>query len=217
MRVVEIFSSIDGEGVRAGELATFVRLAGCNLHCSYCDTSYAQDADSGKEMTMDDVMSEVARHQNTNVTLTGGEPLLNGCDLACQLADKGYNVNIETNGSLDITPVLRDGIIVTMDFKTPSSGETESMLLSNLNKLRPEDVLKFVMADTDVDFVEKLLQQSYPLHCPFIYLSPVFGKGKPAFFVECLKRWSRSGIDTGKMRVQLQLHKYIWDPNTKGV
>lgn len=219
MRVVEIFDSIDGEGIRAGELATFIRLAGCNLRCTYCDTSYALKYCDGKETTQDDVLKTVAEIGNRNITLTGGEPLLtkHGIELVHALSTAGYSVNIETNGSIDITPVLIERTIVTMDYKTPSSGVEDAMLLDNLQRLRGCDVLKFVAGESDLPRIKEILTNHYPVQSPYIYLSPVFGKIKPERLVEFLKELREAGINTKKARVQLQMHKYIWNPSKKGV
>lgn len=216
MKVVEIFDSIDGEGVRAGELATFIRLAGCNLKCSYCDTAYAIPFDCGDEMTIPHIL-EVMRHiGNKNVTLTGGEPLLHeeGFELANALACAGYHVNIETNGSIDIRFVGID-CLVTMDWKVPSSGMEAAMKASNLEKLTEKDVLKFVIAKSDFQYVADFLQEHRP-QC-YVYLSPVFGEVEPHELVEFAKHLREIGVDTSKLRVQLQLHKFIWPVEMRGV
>ena len=219
MRVVEIFDSIDGEGIRAGELATFIRLAGCNLRCTYCDTPYALKWCDGQEMPLDAVLRTVKEIGNKNITLTGGEPLLtaHGVELAVALAKEGYLVNIETNGSIDIRPVQIERTVITMDYKTPSSGVEDAMLLDNLHRLRGQDVLKFVAGESDLPRLKELLTEHYPVQSPYIYFSPVFGKIEPERLVEFLKELRSAGINTRKMRVQLQLHKYIWNPNKKGV
>lgn len=216
MRVIEIFDSIDGEGLRAGELATFIRLAGCNLKCSYCDTAYSIPMDSGEEMTIPHIL-EVVRHiGNKNITLTGGEPLLHeeGFELANALSDAGYRVNVETNGSIDIRFVGIDSLI-TMDWKAPSSGMEAAMKASNLEKLTEKDVLKLVIAKSDFDYVADFLRQ-HRLPC-YIYLSPVFGQVEPKELVEFAKHLREIGVDTSKLRVQLQLHKFIWPVDMRGV
>ena len=132
MKVNEIFSSIDGEGIRAGELATFIRLAGCNLRCNYCDTQYALETSSGKEMTIDEILEEVAKYNVKNITLTGGEPLIHKDveKLINKLLENNYKVNIETNGAVDIEKYIGK-CLITMDYKTKSSQMEEKMMLKN--------------------------------------------------------------------------------------
>lgn len=215
MNVVEVFLSIDGEGIRAGKLATFIRLAGCNLRCSYCDTKYAQNMTDGEEMSVLAIIDRVKELGCKNVTLTGGEPLLNknGFILAHALAERGYSVNIETNGSIDISDLLDEpNVIVTMDYKSPSSGCEKNMLLSNLEKLREQDVLKFVIEESDFDAVRAVLER-HKIKAQ-IFLSPVFGKVEPSQIVDFMKR---EFLGRENIRVQLQLHKFIWKPETRGV
>lgn len=217
MRVVEIFDSIDGEGIFAGSLATFIRLAGCNLRCSYCDTPYALKMDDGEEMEVSDIVKACQNLGNRHVTLTGGEPLIHyGVKyLVNQLADNGFIVNIETNGSIPIAPYIRDNVVITMDYKTSSSGEKDKMKLENLAFLRETDVLKIVCDDSDFDEIWRLLAKSKVKS--YVYLSPVFGKIEPQSLVSMLKTMRDIGIDTEKFRVQVQLHKVIWPPEKRGV
>lgn len=207
--VNEIFDSIEGEGKRAGALATFIRLTSCNLRCSYCDTAYAFQA--GTPMDVQDVLAKV---HYSNVTLTGGEPLLQ--DIRPLLDGlRSHSVNIETNGSIDITPFFDyDHVFFTVDFKCGSSGETDKMLPCNFKHLRKQDVLKFVVGSREdlvqaknvyTTFYENLKYQQ-------IFVSPVFGKIEPADIVDFLKAENLS-----TWRIQLQLHKFIWDPNRRGV
>lgn len=214
--VNEIFGSIDGEGLRTGELATFIRLAGCNLRCTYCDTAYALKCNQGNEMTIDEILEAVEEIGFKNITLTGGEPLIhrNVEQLIDRLIESGFKVNIETNGSVDITPYINKDVLITMDYKTPASGEVNKMLLSNLEKLRESDVLKFVCDADDLIHITSILK-IYKPKC-YIYLSPIFGKIEPAELVDYLKGLN-SVVDTSKMRVQVQLHKIIWNPEERGV
>ena len=216
MKVNEIFGSIDGEGLRTGELATFIRLAGCNLRCRYCDTSYALKNCDGKEMSIDEILNEAHKIGFKNITLTGGEPLIhkNVNELINRLIVEDFNVNIETNGSIDITPYLKNNVLITMDYKTPGSGEVEKMLLSNISKLRESDVLKFVCNKDDLEHVTKVLKEYKP-KC-YVYLSPIFNEIEPYELVDYLKELNKE-IDTSKIRVQVQLHKIIWDPTERGV
>ena len=136
MVVNEIFGSIDGEGIRAGELASFVRLAGCNLRCSYCDTQYALDKNAGTEMLVNEIIDELNKIGIKNVTLTGGEPLQHkDIDILIdELIKSNYKVNIETNGSINIEKYVGK-CLITMDYKCPSSKMENTMNLANIEKL----------------------------------------------------------------------------------
>ncbi len=204
--VNEIFDSIDGEGKRAGELATFIRLTGCNLRCSYCDTTYAFT--QGCEMSITDIADKVSYR---NVTLTGGEPLYQDVHtLLEQLHD--HDINVETNGSMDILPYFKyPNVWFTVDYKCKTSGESNAMLPSNFFHLRPQDVVKFVVGSIDDLEQAKKVCNAYDFVCP-VYISPVFGKIKPAQIVDYMKKH-----DLEKWKMQLQLHKFIWKPNARGV
>lgn len=218
MRVNEIFKSIDGEGLRTGELTTFIRLAGCNLRCSYCDTCYALKNSNGMEMSVDEVVKKAKKMDYRNITLTGGEPLIHKDvdSLISKLCENGFYVNIETNGSVPIDKyILNKNILITMDYKVPSSGVEKSMNLSNLEKLRANDVLKFVIGKGDFERVEQVIK-NHSIKS-YIYLSPVFSEIEPVELVYFMKNMHIKGIDTSKMRVQIQLHKIIWNPNERGV
>lgn len=206
--VCEIFDSIEGEGKRAGELATFIRLVGCNLRCRYCDTDYAFTG--GTLMTIPEIMQKVHYRK---VTITGGEPLIH--DIHPLLAVlKDYEVNIETNGSQPIESYFKyPNVFFTVDFKTYSSGMTKSMEIRNFKRLRKNDVLKFVVGSV-ID-----LMQSYEMYLRYpnlkdkrIYLSPVYGEIEPKQIVKFMQDNKLT-----KWRIQLQLHKFIWDPQMKGV
>lgn len=216
MLVNEIFRSIEGEGIRAGYPAIFIRLFGCNLGCSYCDTKYSCSGVDYVEKSVDDIVAECQKYPDiSRITLTGGEPLIHKDIrlLVYELLAKGYEVNIETNGSIDIEPFVNmEKVIITMDWKSPSSGMNELMNKRNLSLLRPQDVLKFVVGTTaDLFNVATVLEKSEIKAQPFI--SPIFGKIAPnsivAFMltVPALKN----------CRLQIQLHKVVWDPNTRGV
>lgn len=209
LRVTEVFDSIEGEGKRAGELATFIRLTGCNLRCSYCDTTYAFDG--GQLITVGDILQKV---HYRNVTITGGEPLAQPlAPLLQQL--KSYNVNIETNGSIPITPYLDfPHVFFTIDFKCGSSGMRDTMILRNFSKLRKRDVLKFVVGDmNDLREAEAFFfSRERELRKCKIYVSPVFGKISPEDIVEFMKQEKLAA-----WKLQLQIHKIIWDPQKRGV
>lgn len=214
MKVVEIFKSIDGEGIRAGFPVTFIRLAGCNLNCSYCDSRYACDWEEKDvtEMTPEEIYKDVYKKGNRKITLTGGEPLIHEDVniLIALLTDNGFYVNIETNGSVDIIPYTKSSkILITMDYKCPSSGMSDMMLLKNLEELRKKDVLKFVVGSkADLDCCRDMIKYTEAQ----IFISPVFGKIEPKQIVEYMLEH-----DMQECRIQLQLHKFIWNPDERGV
>lgn len=211
MKVVEIFKSIDGEGIRAGFPVTFIRLEGCNLRCSYCDTKYSYENSKYTDMTVTEIYEKVFRLGCHKITLTGGEPLIHDDvdELIQKLVDEGYEVNIETNGSVDIQPYLQKNIIVTMDYKCPSSGMEDEMLIDNLQKLRKKDVLKFVVGNCeDLNICQNVKNCSKAQ----IFISPVFGMIEPKTIVEYMISHNMNDC-----RVQLQLHKFIWKPEERGV
>lgn len=215
MKVIEIFDSIDGEGIFAGELATFIRLAGCNLRCRYCDTTYSFKADTAEDMCLNDIIKKCKEYGNKHITLTGGEPLIHkeALELVKQLCKLDYIVNIETNGSIDISPYQMVNTVITADYKTKSSGENKRMLNTNLSQLRNTDVLKIVCSANDFDDIEKLLC-STEIKAP-IYLSPIFKEVKPVQLVDFLK--NLRGKTKNRVKMQIQLHKIIWDADKRGV
>lgn len=210
--VNEIFTSIEGEGIRTGFLSTFVRFNGCNLACGYCDTKYAQKPQE-PNMSLHDILEAVSQSGCGRVTLTGGEPLFRGYmqELIQELSWLGYHVNIETNGSIILPDcVTLPGVFVTMDWKCPSSGMLGSMLESNLKKLTYNDVLKFVVA-TKEDLEEFKRIYNMDLICTYV-LSPVYGQIEPKELVQFVK----DNMLENTM-VQVQLHKIIWNPDERGV
>lgn len=218
--VNEIFTSIDGEGKTAGMLTTFIRLAGCNLRCKWCDTAYALQKGQGEPMSVATVADAVQTHA---VTITGGEPLEQPAvlELAALLMQRGIAVNVETNGSRSVEPLLAlphadSLLLVTLDWKLPGSGMEKCMNPQHFRALRPGDVLKFVVASAaDLARAREVVEMLQP-PC-YIYLSPVFGAIEPESLVEALKEWHAAGVDVRRMRVQLQLHKIIWAPDRRGV
>lgn len=218
MRVAEQFVSINGEGPRAGELAVFVRFQGCNLRCSYCDTQWANERDCAfVERSPEEIDRSVRALGVTNVTLTGGEPLLQpemGRLLALLLRDGGLRVEIETNGAVDLAPFCAQSRpAFTMDYKLPSSGMEGFMKPSNFALLEAQDTVKFVCgSQEDLDRAGAVIrEQALPGRC-HVYLSPVFGAIEPVQLVDFLARERLNEV-----RVQLQLHKFIWDPEKRGV
>ena len=214
MKVVEIFESIDGEGIFVGHPATFIRLYGCNLKCSYCDSRYACEGQEYTEMTIKDIIAKADEFGHTHITLTGGEPLIHKdvASLIKRLARAKYQVNIETDGAVDIVPYIRRGVIFTLDYKCPSSGMEDRMVLTNLKALREKDVLKFVVGtDEDLHKAKRIIEEYHLRGYCNIFISPVFGF-EPKKIVEFILREHLEGV-----RVQLQIHKFIWDPDKKGV
>lgn len=221
MQVVEKFISINGEGKRAGELAVFIRFKGCNLRCSYCDTMWANEADcSYEEESPEEILSYIKESGVKNVTLTGGEPLLQKemktlLSLLLEEAEKAdLRVEIETNGA-----VLLEGFcdkkrpVFTMDYKLPSSGCEAAMKKENFACLTTEDSVKFVCGNReDLQRAGEIIE-SYGLteKCQ-VYFSPVFGKIEP---VDIVNYMIEKRINDA--RVQIQMHKVIWDPEERGV
>ncbi len=211
MKINEIFHSIQGESTRAGYPCTFVRLAECSLRCGYCDTAYAFH--DGREMTQDAVMQEVQRAGCRFVTITGGEPLLQEevHPLIARLLDEGFDVQIETSGAIDITPVDRRARVI-LDVKTPGSGMLERMDWENVARLRAGDEVKFVLTGRE-DYVwarETIRRLKLPTAVPLL-LSPAHGVLDPADLAEWMKQ------DHLEARLHLQIHKYIWGADRRGV
>ena len=217
-RLAEHFISINGEGRCAGELALFLRFAGCNLRCAWCDTAWAcgQDAPHREVMLHDltQIAADAQAQGVRNVTLTGGEPLLQK-DIAAviaQLVQMGLRVEIETNGAVPLAPFLGSGAAFTMDYKLPSSGMEQKMCTENFALLHADaDCVKFVCGSRADVLRAKEIAEAYSPDCP-LYLSAVFGSIEPAEIVEIMKEQQM-----GDFRLQLQLHKFIWDPSERGV
>ena len=205
VNVAETFVSIQGESTYAGLTCFFIRLAGCNLRCRYCDTAYAYAP--GRDVPVDELVAQGAASSAAIVEVTGGEPLLQPgfAGLAAGLRDRsGKPVLVETNGSLDIS-VVPKGVIAIMDIKCPGSGESEAMDTANLGRLRPEDEVKFVLGDRpDYEWAREFVKR-HALHriCHAVLFSPVFGALDPRE----LGRWMiEDGVPT---RLQVQLHKVL--------
>lgn len=218
-KVVEKFISINGEGRLSGQLAVFIRFAHCNLNCSYCDTKWANKSDVKYElMTEDNIYSYIKETGIKNVTLTGGEPLLqNGISNLLKLLSKDntINVEIETNGSVDLSDFIidTDPPSFTMDYKLPDSDMETSMLVSNFNYLNKNDVVKFVISSIkDLEKTKEIIYTHNLTEKTNVYLSPVFGKISPEIIVEFMK-----DNNLNNTTFQIQLHKVIWDPNKRGV
>jgi 7-carboxy-7-deazaguanine synthase len=209
--VNEIFYSIQGESLYAGRPCTFVRLTGCNLRCSYCDTAYAYG--EGKPLELPELIRQVAAFQCPLVEITGGEPLLQAETprLAAELLNRGYTVLVETNGSLDIR-CLDPRCVKIMDVKCPGSGESGKMLASNLEHLCAHDQLKFVLTDrSDYEYARGLLLEKWRIRPPVeVLLSPAAGRIEPAR----IARWILA--DRLPARIQLQLHRILWPDIERG-
>lgn len=216
-KVVEKFISINGEGSKAGQLAAFIRFQGCNLNCSYCDSKYANSDDAKYSlMTEEEIINYLNENKITNVTLTGGEPLLqkNIKSLIFELLKLNYNVEIETNGSVNIKPFISDlRPIFTLDYKTPSSLMENYMNEKNYNYLTKDDVVKFVVGNQKDLITAKNIIDKYDLiNKAQVYFSPIYGQIDPKEIVAFMIENQLNGVN-----FQLQLHKYIWDPNMRGV
>jgi len=211
MRITEIFHSIQGESTYAGRPCAFVRLTGCPLRCTWCDSEYTFDG--GKEMGLEDILAKVRSYDSRLVEVTGGEPLHQpeAFTLIERLCADGYEVLVETSGAIDITPVDARARII-MDVKCPGSGMTDRMDWNNLDRIAGKDEVKFVLKDrADYEFAHAIIERHHLTgRCP-VLLSPSFGELDP----RRLSEWVLA--DKLPVRVQLQLHKFIWDPQTRGV
>ncbi|MDE6540298.1 MAG: putative 7-carboxy-7-deazaguanine synthase QueE [Ruminococcus sp.] len=216
--VAEKFVSINGEGKRAGELAVFIRFRGCNLKCSYCDTMWANSGNCSAEMmSVEDIVEYINEEGVTNVTLTGGEPLLqkNINVLVESLMKNNHNVEIETNGSISIKELSQRSYRpdFTIDYKLPSSDMENFMLTENYDYLTKSDVVKFVAGSlVDLKKTAEIIEKFSLTEKCLVYISPVFNKINPDGIVEFMKL-----KHLNKVRLQLQLHKFIWNPDERGV
>jgi len=211
LNVSEIFQSIQGESSFAGLPCAFVRLAGCNLRCRYCDTRYAQEG--GTPMSLEEVLDRVSAFGLDLVEITGGEPLVQPETpaLAAALLELGCRVLVETNGSLDISN-LPDGAIRIMDIKCPSSGESARFMWENVWKLRDTDEVKFVISDRhDYEWARGIVRERFGRAKTPVLFSAVFGELPPRNLVEWILK------DKLPVRFQLQIHKYIWPHDARGV
>lgn len=210
LRITEIFHSIQGESTHAGRPCTFVRLTGCNLRCRWCDSAYTFTG--GEKMTLDDVMAKVDAFGTRLVEVTGGEPLAQpeALDLIKRLCDDGYEVLLETSGSIDIAPVDKRATII-LDVKCPGSGEAEKNRWENVALLKAKDEIKFVIADrADYDWARTMID-AHNLDRWTILFSPVWGE----MDMQQLAAWMLA--DRVPARFQTQLHKHIWGAEARGV
>jgi 7-carboxy-7-deazaguanine synthase len=204
LRISEIFYSLQGETSRVGLPTVFVRLTGCPLRCTYCDTAYAFSG--GQSMTLEAIMDEVARYAPRYVTVTGGEPLAqrNCLPLLRALCDKGYAVSLETGGALDVSGVDAR-VVKVLDIKTPASGEEQKNLWSNLEHLSPHDEIKFVLCDeVDYQWAKQVLQERELVQRCAVLFSSAQGQLAAKDLAEWILR------DQLPVRLQVQLHKLLW-------
>jgi len=211
LSVNEIFFSLQGEGERSGWPCIFIRLAFCNLRCAWCDSEYTFY--EGSEMSEDAVLDAISGFPCKLVEVTGGEPLMQegALPLMKRLCDEGYEVMLETSGSLDISPV-DPRVRRIVDLKCPGSGMVSRNRMENLKDLRDTDELKFVIQDRmDYEWAKDLvLRESLNQRCPVLF-SPVWDTVP----FQDLAEWI---LDDGlPVRMQLQIHKFIWDPHARGV
>ncbi|NDL68638.1 putative 7-carboxy-7-deazaguanine synthase QueE [Anaerotalea alkaliphila] len=219
VKVVEKFTSVNGEGPLCGQLATFIRFAGCNLKCSYCDTAWANDGDVPcAHMEPDEIHQHCKSIGIRNITLTGGEPLLqDGIDglLVLLSRDRELHVEIETNGSvpLDRFSTGENGPSFTMDYKLPSSGMEHRMLVENFKFLQGKDTVKFVAGNSgDLERAVQVIREYGLVGRTNVHLSPVYGEIGLESMVAFMKDKGMNGVN-----LQLQLHKIIWEPSRRGV
>ena len=211
LKVNEIYHSIQGESSKAGLPCVFIRLTYCNLRCSYCDTEYAFY--EGKEKSVDEIIKEVKKYGCKLLEVTGGEPLVQeeSLDLMKKLCDEGFDVMLETGGSLPIENVDKR-VLIVMDLKCPSSKMEKKNLYENIEHLKPADEVKFVIGNReDYDWTKEVIAK-YDLRnkCKILF-SVVFGELEPVTLVNWIIE------DKLGVRFQLQLHKYIWHPETRSV
>lgn len=209
MKVNEIFLSIQGEGLSAGFPTVFVRFAGCNLRCGYCDTKYAYH--DGNNMTTDEIMKEINKYPYKRVCLTGGEPLLQSEINSLLLLLQNHIVTIETNGSVTLDNInMKKLHSFVMDMKTPSSGCCEQMMFSNFKLLSQKDEIKFVIGSrNDYEWAKSIIDRYYIKAT--ITFSPCYGE----IAYSDLAEWILE--DKLDVRFQLQLHKLVWNPYKRRV
>lgn len=216
MRVVEKFVSINGEGLRSGELAVFIRFANCNLRCSYCDTKYSFINPIYTEDSIDEIVEYVKSTGVKNVTLTGGEPLIQNeiKELMIELSNIGNRIEIETNGSINIAPYLNiPNVTFTLDYKLKGSGMEKYMDLTNYDLLRKNDVIKFVVSDyDDLEKTKEIIKKYDLINKANCLISPVWERIEFEEIVNFLKDNKLNDV-----KMQLQIHKIIWDKDKRGV
>lgn len=217
--VIEKFLSVDGEGPTSGQLATFIRFQGCNLRCSWCDTKYSYNKENITEvLSAEEIYEYIKQNSVINVTLTGGEPLAQeNIEELLELLniDESLSVHIETNGSIDIEPFKKayENLSFIVDFKLPLSGMTSKMNINNLKAVDFKDVYKFVIgSQEDLEKAYSIIKEYNLTERCIVYFSPVAGSIDMQNIVKYMKL-----KNLNKVRLQVQLHKIIWDPKARGV
>ena len=203
-RVNEIFFSLQGESIKVGSPTIFIRLTGCPLRCTYCDTAYAFH--EGQKMTIDAIIQDISQYRTKHVTVTGGEPLAQRTchELLARLCDEGYQVSLETSGAIDIANV-DERVMKIMDIKTPGSSEVEKNYFNNLAYLTIKDQIKFVISDrTDYDWSKQKMNEFKLTDICEVLLSPEHEALSPTDVAEWILE------DKLNVRLQVQLHKYLW-------
>ena len=210
--LTELFESIQGESRFSGRPSTFIRLSGCNLRCTWCDTSYSFKR--GQAFSLEAIIQQTQAYTHPHVCVTGGEPLLQApCNsLMKQLCQKGFIVSLETSGSLDIKPV-DPRVHVILDVKCPGSGMEDKNKFENLKLIHEKDDIKFVLKDRSDYLFAKRICHEYKLYdkTSQILLSPVFDELNPQELIAWILE------DKLPFKLNLQIHKFIWHPNTQGV
>lgn len=208
MIINEIFYSIQGEGKYTGLPTVFIRTTGCNLRCSFCDTKYAYE--EGEKLTVNQIKHKIEKYKCKNICITGGEPLIQEeiPDLIKELVRKKYFITIETNGSIDIKPLINNKqIMISLDIKCPSSKMNEKMILKNIMLLEKKDQLKFIINDKkDYEYAKKITNEYKP--SSMVFFQQAWGSN-----IEKLVKWILK--DNLNVRLGLQMHKVIWG-ETKG-
>ncbi len=212
LKLIELYASVQGETTLVGLPTTFIRLAACNLRCTWCDTP--QSFSKGEPFTIDYILDEVERLKCQHICITGGEPLLQRgvLDLMCTLCDRGYVVSLETGGGIT-TEGVDPRVITILDIKCPGSGMSHKNVWANIERLRAHDEVKLVLLDrADYDYAKETCDK-YKLYNKVrtVLFSPVHGKIDPKDLVKWILE------DHLPVRLNLQLHKYIWSPDTLGV
>ena len=211
MTISEIYKSIQGESTYAGQPCVFVRTTGCNLRCNWCDSAFSFYG--GEELTLQAILNRIRNYQCDLIELTGGEPLLQkeSLELVRTLLDEGYRVLVETSGSLDIRGLDQRAVLI-MDIKCPGSGMSEAIRWNNLLHLKPTDQVKFVIKDRqDYLWSGEILRQHQLAERMIVLFSPVYGEMDPKLMAEWILE------DGLPVQLQLQIHKYIWHPETRRV
>ncbi len=210
LKINEIFTSIQGEGIQSGLPTIFIRLTGCNLRCNWCDTKYAYN--KGRDKNLINILKEIKKFKIKNICITGGEPLLqkNLLLFIRLLIEEKYKILIETNGSLDVSLIPKE-VLISLDIKCPSSNESKKNLLSNLKFLKKKDQCKFVINDyKDYLYAKRIIKKYNLIKKINIFFTPVGGKNARNLVEWILK-------DKLNIRIGLQIHKIIWGDKKRGV